>query len=128
LSRGSEFVLEIKLGETWEGLVRFTLDPAPAIDFEMANWFMSTFPTVGLLHNLIVARPITGGRTTVFNRRHTIRDLNNQSTRRSLDGIDDYRDVLAGEFGLALDDCDLAAIVTEMASHSADEEVLRAFV
>jgi N-hydroxyarylamine O-acetyltransferase len=128
LSHGTEFILEIKLGETWEGLVRFPLDPAPAIDFEMANWFTSTFPEGALLRNLVVARPIMGGRTAVFNRRHTVRDHNNQSTRRSLDGIDDYRDVLVRDFGLALDDAELAAIVAAMASHTADEEVLRAFV
>lgn len=128
LSHGSEFVLEIKLGERWEALVRFSLDPAPAIDFEMANWFTSTFPGGGLLHNLIVARPTAVGQTTVLNRRYTIRDRNHRATHRSLDGIDDYRDVLKEGFGLALDDDDLAAIVAEMASHTADEGMLGAFV
>jgi N-hydroxyarylamine O-acetyltransferase len=125
---GREFVLEALLGDAWDSLYRFVLDPAPAIDFQMANWFTSAFPGGAFLNNLIVAHPTATGRTTVFNRRFTIRDRDNRTTRRVLDGIDDYRDVLVGEFGLRLDDSEVASIVMAMASHSADEPVLRAFV
>ena len=127
LPQGSEFIVDINRGETWEGLFRFAPDPVPAIDFEMANWFMSTFPGGGLLHNLIVARPTATGQTSVLNRRYTVHGLDNQVTHRSLDGIDDYRDVLTSGFGLAIDEETLAAIVSEMTVHSADEDKLRMF-
>jgi N-hydroxyarylamine O-acetyltransferase len=128
LSHGSEIILEVKLGDAWESLVRFSLEPATTLDFEVVNWFTSTLPSGLFLNHLIVARPIPGGRMTVYNRRFTIRDLNNRTTRRVLNGMDDYRDVLLGEFGLMLDDGELAAIAAEMASHPADEDVHRAFV
>ena len=57
-----------------------------------------------------------------------MRDRDNRTVRRVLDGIDDYRNVLIGQFGLTLDDSELAAIAAEMAQHAADEEVHPAFV
>ncbi len=125
--QGGEFLLQARLGNAWDSLYQFSLEPTPPIGFEMANWFTSTHPASAFRGNLIVARPIVGGRTTVFNRRFTIRDRDNKTTRRVLNGIDDYRDVLVGEFGLTLDDNELAAIVAEMAPHGADEEVHPAF-
>jgi N-hydroxyarylamine O-acetyltransferase len=125
---GGEFLLQAQLGEVWDSLYRFGFEPALPVDFVMANWYASTFPGSGFLANLIVARPIRDGRMTLYNRRFTIRDRGNRTTRRTLDGIADYRDVLAGEFGLTLDNDELAAIAAAMASHAPDEEVHRAFM
>jgi len=127
MSHENEFVLQVQLGDAWDSLFRFSLEPTPPVDFEMYNWFSSNFPRSPFLANLIVARPIVGGRASVFNRRFTVRDHDNRTNRRVLDGIDDYQDILVGEFGLALDDDELAAIAASMASHAADEEVHRAF-
>jgi N-hydroxyarylamine O-acetyltransferase len=122
-----ELLLQARLGAAWDSLFRLSLEPTPPVDFEVSNWFTSTHPASPFLANLIVARPIAGGRTTVFNRRFTIRDRNNQTTRRVLDGVEDYRDILIGEFGLGLDDDDLAAIVAAMAAHPPDEAVHPSF-
>jgi N-hydroxyarylamine O-acetyltransferase len=123
-----EFVLQARLGDAWDSLFRFQLEAAPPIDFEMGNWFTSTHPLSPFLDNLIVARPVADSRATVFNRRFTIRSRDNRTTRRTLDGIEDYRDVLVGEFGLRLDDGELEQIVAAMAPHAADHEVHPAFV
>jgi N-hydroxyarylamine O-acetyltransferase len=109
LSHGSEVILEVKLADIWERRVRFSLEPAPTLDFDVVNWFTATLPSGLFLNHLTVARPIPGGRMTVYNRRFTIRDLNNRTTRRVLNGIDDYREVLIREFGLMLDDSELTA-------------------
>jgi N-hydroxyarylamine O-acetyltransferase len=127
IPHGSQLMLQARLGDVWDSLFRFTLEPAPSIDYEMGNWFTSTHPASPFIANLIVARPIAGGRTTVFNRRFTIRDRDNRTTRRTLDNVGDYRDVLVGEFGLSLDNDELAAIATAMAAHAADAEVHPAF-
>jgi len=127
MPQGSQFMVQARLGGAWDSLFRFALEPAPAIDYEMGNWFTSTHPASPFVANLIVARPIAGGRQTVFNRRFTIRDRDNRTARRVLNGIGDYRDVLVGEFGLRLDDDDLAAIAAAMAAHGADDQVHPAF-
>ena len=78
----------------------------------------------GVIANLIVSRPGPGRRSTLYNRRFAIRDVNGQVTRRVLSGFNDYRDILVQHFDLSLDDEDIAAIATAMESHAADEEVL----
>ena len=128
MPHGDQLMLQARLGDMWDSLYRFTLKPAPAIDYEIGNWFTSTHPASPFIANLIVARPVAGGRTTVFNRLFTIRDRDNRTTRRTLGTVGDYRDVLVGEFGLALDDDELAAIAAAIvASHGADEQVHPAF-
>jgi N-hydroxyarylamine O-acetyltransferase len=122
-----EFLMQVRLGEVWDSLFRFSLEPTPPIDFEMGNWFTSTHPASPFLGNLIVARPTPEGRATIFNRRFTIRDRANRTTRRTLNGINDYRDVLVGEFRLRLDDSELADISAATAQHAIDAEVHPAF-
>ena len=128
MTHGSELVLQARLGTVWDSLYRFGPEPAPSIDYEMANWFASTFPGSPFTSNLIVARPSLGRRITLFNRRFAIRERSGSVTRRVLTGIDDYREALVEYFGLSLDDDELAGIAAAMASRSADEEVPRAFV
>jgi len=124
----SELVVEARLGDTWDSLYRFGLEPAPPADFEMGNWYASTYPGSPFYANLLVARPSQGRRATLFNRRMTIRDRDGSVARRVLAGIDDYREALMEHFGLAPADDELVGITAAMASRSADEEVPRAFV
>ena len=123
----NEFMLQAQLGDAWDNLFRFTLEPTPAIDFEMGNWFTSTHPYSPFVANLIVARPTPEGRATVFNRRFTLRNRDNRTTRRALVTIDDYRDVLGGAFGLRLDDDEYAAITAAMAAYATEDDVHPSF-
>ena len=125
---GPEFVMQAGLGGRWESMYRFALEPAPHIDYEVGNWFTSTYPGSPFYGNLIVALARPGDRITLYNRRLTVRDPVGRTSRRVLSGIDDYGSALRGEFGLALDDNTLAAIADAMATRSGDEEVHRAFL
>jgi len=120
----SELLLQARLGEAWDSLYHFPLDPVPAVDYEMGNWFCATFPGSPFIANLIVARPGCGQRSTLYNRRFAIRNIDGQVTRRVLSGFEDYSEVLVQHFGLSLDEDEVAAIATAMESHAADEEVL----
>jgi N-hydroxyarylamine O-acetyltransferase len=128
IPRGNELLLQARLGDTWDSLHRFGLEPALAVDYEMANWYASTFPGSPFYANLLVARPSAGRRTTLFNRRLTIRERDGSVARRVLAGVANYREVLGQHFGLSLDDDELAHVAAAMAYRSADEEVPRAFV
>jgi len=127
MPENNEFMMQARLGDEWDSLFRFSLEPTPAVDFEMGNWFTSTCPDSPFIDNLIVAMPTADSRTTVFNRRFTIRDRDNRTVRRSLDDVGDYRDILVGHFGMALDDGELAEIAAAMAAHASDAEVHPAF-
>jgi N-hydroxyarylamine O-acetyltransferase len=122
-----EFVLQAGLGNVWDSVYRFTLDPAFPIDFEAANWVTSTYPMSPFVRNLIVARPGAGSRSTLFNRRFTIRAGDNRATHRVLSGIEQYREVLVEHFGLSLDKAELAEIAAVMDVRAPDEAVYPSF-
>jgi N-hydroxyarylamine O-acetyltransferase len=124
MPRGAEFLVQVRLGDAWDNLYHFPLDPVPAIDYEMGNWFCATFPGSPFIANLIVSRPGRGQRSTLFNRRFTIRDIDGKATRRVLNGFADYHEILVHHFGLSLDEDDVAAIAASMEAHAADEEVM----
>jgi N-hydroxyarylamine O-acetyltransferase len=128
IPHGNEFVLQARFGDVWDSLYRFGLQPTPPIDYEMGNWFTSTWPRSLFYANLIVARASPGRRATLFNRRLAIRDRDGSVARRVLAGIDDYREALAEHFGLSLDDDELVDVTAAMASRPPDEEVPRAFI
>ncbi|MBV8458653.1 MAG: arylamine N-acetyltransferase, partial [Acetobacteraceae bacterium] len=71
---GEEFVLEARLADGWQHLYRFSLRPAPDIDYEVGNWFCATFPGSPFTSNLILARPDPDGlRHTMLHGRVTTR-------------------------------------------------------
>jgi N-hydroxyarylamine O-acetyltransferase len=124
MSRGTEFELQARLGDAWDSLYHFPLDPVPAVDYEMVDWFCATFPGSPFIANLIVARPGHRQRSTLFNRRFAIRDIDGKATRRVLNGFGDYHEILVDHFGLSLAEDDVAVIATTMEPHAADEEVM----
>jgi N-hydroxyarylamine O-acetyltransferase len=49
-------VLQMGRGAAWEDQYAFALQPVPAVDFEMANWFTSTYPRSPFVRTLTVQR------------------------------------------------------------------------
>ena len=39
----SELMLQARLGDAWDSLYHFPLEPVPPADYEMGNWFAATF-------------------------------------------------------------------------------------
>jgi N-hydroxyarylamine O-acetyltransferase len=65
---GEGFVLEGNLQGTWTELYAFTLEPQHPADFEMANWFTSTYPRSPFVSSLTAQR-IQGERRAVLRNR-----------------------------------------------------------
>lgn len=98
---GAEHILRARLGEAWEALYRLGPETPPPIDLELANWFTATHPASPFTGNLVIARPIPGGRRTLFNTRLAERDASGTRTG-TLDSVADLDRVLRTGFGLAL--------------------------
>ena len=109
-----EWLLAVGIGDTWQPVYRFPLQPQFAIDYEVANWFTATRPGGLFVENLIVARPGPGQRSTLFNRRYSVRLLSGEVEHREVLGAAAYGAVLEAHFGLRLDPADLAAIEAAM--------------
>ena len=52
-----ELQLQALLGSQWRPLYQFSLQPQQRIDFEVANWFVSTSPKSLFVQHLMAARP-----------------------------------------------------------------------
>ena len=84
----------------WVDVYHFALDPAPAIDFEVGNWFTSTHPQSRFKLNLAAARAGHDCRHALLNREFTIRHADSRSEKRTLETPDELLAVLAEYFGL----------------------------
>lgn len=94
--------LQALIGAAWKTLYRFDLQPQFDVDYEVANHFMSTYPTSHFRAMLIAARPVPGGRYALSNNQLTIHPIGGLSERRVLADVGEVRQVLESMFGLTL--------------------------
>jgi N-hydroxyarylamine O-acetyltransferase len=105
-----ETLLQVRLATAWKNLYRFSDAPSHPIDHEVGNWFTSTRPDGLFTANVIVARPGSKCRTTLFNGAVTIRDPDNRKERLMPETEAVLREALHAHFGIGLDAGELAAV------------------
>ncbi len=93
-------VYQNRADDAWTDVYQFTLDAAPAIDFELGNWFTSTHPQSRFRQNLTLARAGDGCRHALLNREFVTRYAGGRTESRTLATPDELLDVLAEFFGL----------------------------
>jgi N-hydroxyarylamine O-acetyltransferase len=64
---GDELVSEFETPQGWQPVYRFGLKRAEWIDYDVANWYTSTFPHSIFVHNVIACRVLPDGRATLVN-------------------------------------------------------------
>jgi N-hydroxyarylamine O-acetyltransferase len=96
---GANYVLESWHPEGWLDLYSFDLDEQYPADYEVANYFTSTYPRSPFLTTLRVQRPGPTVRTTLVNR--TLTERSAEGTAEFAIGDDEaLLAVLASRFGL----------------------------
>jgi N-hydroxyarylamine O-acetyltransferase len=100
---GEGYFLETLSGERWKTMYRFRLTPKYPIDFEVANWYVSTHPDSHFTHQLSVARVFPKGRYTLKDNVFSTYYLTGSVERRELTSAQDLLTVLAGPFGVNLE-------------------------
>ena len=106
-----DLLLQCRTREGWTDCYRLAASLPRPIDYEMANWFVATYPQAFLRQNLLVARSVPRGRLTLFNDALTLRPPHlAPPEERTLRSRSELADVLTGEFGLRIDDADLDAV------------------
>lgn len=117
---GDELVLQSKLGNRWEHIYRVVFLPRVDIEYEICNWFTASHPQSPYLNNLIAARPGPNRtRLTLFNSRFNVRYPSGEVDRRTIKGIDAFRDVLTTDFGLRLSELELETAIAHMEQRGA---------
>jgi N-hydroxyarylamine O-acetyltransferase len=105
-----ELELQALLDSGWTRLYHFADAPQLPVDYEMANWFTSTYPDSLFLHNLLMARPEADRRHALFNRDFTIRQRGGPAERRILESAADLGDVLSRYFHLEMPSADVERV------------------
>jgi N-hydroxyarylamine O-acetyltransferase len=98
---GHELVMEPLVAGAWQAMYRFDLQPQVApLDYQAANWWLSTNEDSHFRTNLIVARPGPGVRCALLNRRLTVHHVDGPSEKRLLATPEELRSVLDEVFGI----------------------------
>ena len=97
-----DFLLQARVGDEWRDVYRFDLSVQLAEDYVQQNWHTATRPDALFANNVVVARPGTGGRHTLFNRTLTWRPLGGEAERKVLADAQSLREVLHDVFGLCV--------------------------
>jgi N-hydroxyarylamine O-acetyltransferase len=101
--RGPAAVLlhQARLGNHWQDVCEFTLEPMPEIDREVGNWFTCRHPQSHFRDRLMVARSFEGGRLSLVNREFTIRPNVGQSSTLRAETEEHLLELLEQHFGLS---------------------------
>ncbi|MDX2010758.1 MAG: arylamine N-acetyltransferase [Myxococcaceae bacterium] len=97
VKEGGLYFHQAWLGEAWADVWESTLEPMPAIDREVANWFTSAHPQSHFRNRLLAARALDGGgRVTLLNQELTVRrpgivqTLTLETPEALLDALDEH--------------------------------------
>ncbi|MDG3011351.1 arylamine N-acetyltransferase [Rhodococcus sp. D2-41] len=90
-----DWALQAQIGEDrWRTTYRFDLQPQHPIDYEPANWYLSTWPQSRFVTMLMAARATTDRRYALAGRQLTVHHADGTAERRVLTGFDEFRTVL----------------------------------
>jgi N-hydroxyarylamine O-acetyltransferase len=104
LADGAGYMLQACIGADWKDVYRFDLQAQQPIDYEAANWYLSTHPDSHFVSSLMAARPAPGRRVALRDNQLSIHHLDGASERRELASAAELRATLADLFGLTLPD------------------------
>jgi N-hydroxyarylamine O-acetyltransferase len=102
LQVGESHHLEVKLGEFWRPVFSFDDVSFYPVDFEAANWFVSTNPDSIFVKDLIVVRPTADRRQILNNTTLSIRDPDGSVRRQTLANVGELRSTVIDMFGIHL--------------------------
>jgi len=100
LKDGDVFTLQCKLLGKWQSFYRFDLQPQEDVDYEVANHYVSTWPTSHFLSSLIAARATPDRRYGLRGNQLSIRPLEGEPEQRALASAAEIRAVLDEVFGI----------------------------
>lgn len=97
-----DYFLQINIGQEWKTMYRFDLQEQFLPDYEMVNWYVSTYPESRFVTDLIVARADIGCRYTLHNNQFKLNYLKGKTERKVVTTPSELRNLLENEFQLNL--------------------------
>ena len=100
LKDGETYTLQAKLIGKWQSLYQFDLQPQQPIDYEVANHYVSTWPTSHFVTSLIAARAAPDRRYGLRGSQLSIRPLTGEAEQRTLTSAVEIRAALGDLFAI----------------------------
>ena len=100
--------LEVLIKDYWKAVYVLALDAQFEADYEVANWFMSTYPDSAFKKTLIIARPTSTGRLSLTNTELTDRKKDGTIHKQTLTSVTELLTAVKTKFSIELpNDIDL---------------------
>ena len=104
VQRDGHYVLQCNLKGHWTSFYLFDLQEQAPVDYQVANHYVSTWPTSHFVTSLIAARATADGRYGLRNNKLSIHRNNGESEQRVLSSAAEVSAVLADLFGVVVPD------------------------
>ncbi len=98
------YTLQCNLKGQWTSFYMFDLQEQALVDYQVANHYVSTWPTSHFVTSLIAARATADGRYGLRNNRLSIHRMNGESEQRVLTSAAEISTVLKDLFGVVVPD------------------------
>jgi N-hydroxyarylamine O-acetyltransferase len=99
---GGDYKLQARIEKDWRTLYRFDLQRQHAVDYEAANYFLSTHPGSIFRTTLRAARAAPGARHALLNNTYAVHHTHGRTEKRTLTTVEEIRRTLEREFLLEL--------------------------
>jgi N-hydroxyarylamine O-acetyltransferase len=96
------YIMQAYIGQEWKSLYRFELQEQQLADYEVSNWYVSTYPNSLFVNTLIAGRPDEDCRYALQNNQLTTHYLDGRTERRVLSTVTELRTALSDVIGLKL--------------------------
>jgi N-hydroxyarylamine O-acetyltransferase len=104
LERAGQYTLQCNLKGQWTSFYMFDLQEQAPVDYQVANHYVSTWPTSHFVTSLTAARATADGRYGLRNNRLSIHRVKGESEQRVLPGAAEISAVLKDLFGVVVPD------------------------
>jgi N-hydroxyarylamine O-acetyltransferase len=94
---------QVYYADTWNDVYDFTLEPMPAVDRVVANWYTSAHPVSHFRDRLVAARATTDGRIGLLNRTLTRRYNDGRAETLQIETKTQLMQTLAEHFGIKIE-------------------------
>jgi N-hydroxyarylamine O-acetyltransferase len=112
---GETFVMQAKIHEAWVPLYRFDLQEQFPVDYQVYNWYVSTYPQSIFVNNLLVGRAAPDRRYALLNNALAVHHLSGRTDKQTLATAAEIRETLQTVFRLTLPDAPgLDAVLTRL--------------
>ena len=99
---GDSLHLEVRIGDHWRPVYSFDSVDYYPVDFQAANWLVSTYLDSEFVRNLVVARPTADRRQILNNTLLSIRHPDGRVDKQTLANVKELRSALTDMFGITL--------------------------